>query len=137
MSKRDATFTSEEKYAQALKADIKAWLSSSRPPKTQSWLARKLQVSSQDVSSNLNPSRVMTEGFIRKISQTIPEWADAYIKYLEIKGGSSPTSELKAEAKRRKSKAQKIQSLRTAEEEVIKAIRALTETAIEVLDQNN
>lgn len=126
-----------EAYQAGLKKALREWLASQRPPRTQTWLARKLSVSSQDVSSNLNPTRPITEGFIQKVSFYIPDWSHVYIKYLELKSGSIPSMEMQAAADRKKSKAKKIASLRAAEEEVIKGIRALTAAAIEVLDQND
>lgn len=111
-----------------LKAQLNAWLDSSGTK--QAVLASMIGVDASQVSHAVRPSGSMTENFVRRLSSSIPEFSHAYPRFYALKYGTELRAPNSTDAIA--ARAQKISRLRAAEEEVISAVRALTQAAIDL-----
>jgi predicted XRE-type DNA-binding protein len=113
-----------------LKSDLVDWIEETGTK--QAVLASMLGIDVSRVSHAVRPNGSITENFIRKLSDTIPRFRDAYPTLYRLKYGNALPSGAHKVGDAARVRAERIARLRAAEEEVISAVRAMTQAAIDL-----
>ncbi len=108
-----------------LKKDLVEWLRASGTK--QAVLASILGIDVSQVSHAIRPAGSVSENFIRKLSASVPHFSGAYARFYSLKYGVT----LPPGSDDFLGRAERIERLRVAEEEVVSAVRALTQAAID------
>lgn len=122
-------------FLSSLKKEVKEWLASQGMKQVK--LAEIMQLTPSAVSNNLHPGLPMSEGFVERLSQTVPRFSNALNDLYAIKSGTPLAQEARDSAEAQKAKAEKIQELRAWEEESVKKIRSLFSELIEDLESKD
>ena len=119
-------------FISSLKLSVREWLALSKT--NQRGLAKKMRLTPTAVSNNLHPDFPMSEGFVERLSQNVAPFSNALTEYYAIKSGLPLAQDARDSADAKKAQAERIQRLRSIEEEAVKSIRETIGKVIEDIE---
>ena len=131
MSKKLDRAANLNSFFNELKTELSAWMEETGTK--QAVLASMLGVNSSQVSHAVRPNGQMSENFIRKLSDTVPQFHGVYPRFYELRYNTALPASADAIADARKRRAKVIDDLLQAKRDLRDALDAFTDAAIEAV----